>query len=1381
MAWHTIGRARLGRLLRRLVCRSHPSPHSAARHGGPRTPGLEPLEDRTLLTAWTAIAPGALLNGQTPGGQPSSGRISALAADPTNPSVLYVGAAGGGVWKTANAGTTWTPLTDGQSTLFMGALAVAPSNPNVLYAGTGEANNSGDSYYGRGVLKSTDGGSTWSLLANSLFNRRTISRVVIDPTNANTVYVAVSDFGENGLGGNTGIWKSTDGGVHWSNTSTALPSISTTDAFSDLVIDPTNPQVLYAAVGTPGGGNANGVYKTVNGGTTWSVAGNFPLGTADSTIRLALAPSAHLTLYAAVTDPVTGGLAKMLKSTDGGAHWTTLANTPDYLTASSDAGQGDYDSTLAVDPANPNVVYAGGSFDAGSMVESTDGGQTWADIYQGADGNGPHADHHAIGFDAAGRLLDGNDGGLWRLDNPTPGSVHWTDLNGNLDTIQDYSVALDPTDPNRLYGASQDNGTDLYTGAANGTIVAGGDGGTVLVDPGNPARLYHTYAREDDDFFERSDDGGTTWAQKTTGINPNDPSNFYVPVVVDPARPGRLLLGTNHVYETTNGGDQWTAIGGPGSPGWTTTATIDSVAVAPTDSKTIYVSAGGHILVTTDHGAHWAQRDPVASPSSLLNFAQILVDPTNAQTAYAVAANFASDTGGGHVWRTTNGGQTWTNITSNLPDLPTWSIALDAQAATLYVGDDSGVYYSRNLGSTWSSLGTGLPHAQVASLALSSNLGILAAGTHGRGVWEIAVHSPAAATHFGVTTSAASAVAGTAVGVTVTALDVSGGVASGYTGTVRFTSSDAQAGLPAAYTFTAADHGVHTFPAVIFRTAGPQTVTAADQAVGSVTGTGGPVFVSPAAVDHLGLTAPAGSAPDVPFSVTVTAQDAFNNTVPGYTGTVGFTSSDPKAVLPAAYTFTAADAGTHTFSGVSLHQPGPDTITAADQGGTVKPGTATVAVSGAVASLRLTGFTTTTAGAAGSVTVSALDSGGNPVPSYTGTVAFGSSDPQAGLPASYTFVPADNGVHTFTITLKTAGSQSLTVSDTGNAALTASLSGIAVSPAAAAALRVGVSPAQPTAGVAAGATVTAVDPYGNTATGYRGTVTFTSSDTKAALPPPYTFTAADAGVHTWNVTFNTAGSQSLGVADGGTPPLSGSTTLTVLPGSSPGVTESFDGTAVGALPAGWAQWSSTGQGAFAVTAAQSLSPPNGLAVTAASSSLAARAWVAAPQPADVQVSASVYLGTLIPAQVLARGTNLNGATASYYALAVARGPQVQLVRVVNGVATPLAQLSSATYVSGIWARVTLSVVGSQLQAQVYRPDKQQYLTAAGQWQAAPAWALSVTDTTLTGPGQVGLARPASYAGTVVLDDFAAAAAGGSQSGPGPRPAARTLRLAPRVS
>jgi photosystem II stability/assembly factor-like uncharacterized protein len=197
------------------------------------SPSVTPATGITLSTsAWTPIGPADLSDG-------SSGRLAGVAADPTNANILYVAAAGGGVWKTTNAGSSWTPLTDNQSTLFMGAIAVAPTNPSTIYAGTGEATNSSLSFYGRGVLKSTNGGTTWTLLGNSVFDRLVISKIAIDPTNANTVYAAVEDTGENGVSGNTGIWKSTDGGNTWIDTTS---NISTSDGYSDVDPDPSNLQ-----------------------------------------------------------------------------------------------------------------------------------------------------------------------------------------------------------------------------------------------------------------------------------------------------------------------------------------------------------------------------------------------------------------------------------------------------------------------------------------------------------------------------------------------------------------------------------------------------------------------------------------------------------------------------------------------------------------------------------------------------------------------------------------------------------------------------------------------------------------------------------------------------------------------------------------------------------------------------------------------------------------------------------------------------------------------------------------------------------------------------------------------------------------------------------
>ena len=722
-------------------------------------PCLELLEDRNLLspgitlstTSWTPIGPAPLVNGQDPGGFPSSGRIATVAADPTNANTIYIGAAGGGVWKTTDGGTTWSPLTDNQATLSMGAIAVAPSNPNIIYAGTGESNISLDCFYGRGILKSTDAGATWTLLTGNAgvneFDRRAIAKIVVDPTNANTVYAAVTVGIVNGILSTNGIYKSTDGGQTWTN-STAGITTAPCALCTDVVLDPTSPRTLYAAVGTFIGNAANGVYKSTDGGTTWSIAGNFPMGSGDGVIKVALAPSAPQTLFASISELGNSGngLLEMLKTTDGGTTWTALTKTPNYL-----GNQGSYDTSLAVDPSNANIVYAGGQNSSGNgqvakakgFIESTDGGNTWTDISSGAaNKSGPHTDDHAIAFDANGKLLNGNDGGIWRLDNPDPTNVVWTDLNGNLNTITFTGIALDPTNPSIAYGGSQDNGTDKFTGALGWTRVRTGDGGFVRVDQTHPNTVYSTYQHTVGGWFLRSDDGGTTWESLMNGINGNDTANFYVSYVMDPSNSSRLVLGTNRIYETTDRADHWSPISSPNVSGWNSSQPIGALGLPFGDPNTVYAFTNdAHLFVTTDHGNSWHQRDiPGLSPyiNALSPIAGIAVDPANEAVAYVVVDQFSGGPGG-HVFRTSDFGQHWTDISGNLPNTPTSAIVLDPRTNVLYVGTDIGVYASSNGGVLWAPFQTGMPNARVVDLELSPALNLLAAGTHGRGMWEISV------------------------------------------------------------------------------------------------------------------------------------------------------------------------------------------------------------------------------------------------------------------------------------------------------------------------------------------------------------------------------------------------------------------------------------------------------------------------------------------------------------------------------------------------------------------------------------------------------------------------------------------------------------------
>ncbi len=759
---------------------------------------MEYLEGRTLLS-WTPVGNAPILNGDTPGKQNVTGRITALAVNPADANTIYVGAAGGGVWRTTNGGTNWTSLTDTQPTLVTGALVVAPFNNGlIVFAGTGEANNAIDSYYGNGILRSADGGSTWTQLQGGpagLFYRDTVGKFVVQSNatttslNNVTVYAAVSGLGINGSSGNTGVWKSTDGGTTWADTtvSSTPNSIPIGVSISDLLVDPNNPNHLFAAAGMPYGpaGNLayNGVYETTNGGTNWTrrpfvdtTPNHTPIfgASVPGRITLAIVPGfGNPTLYAAVTNSSTQALAGIVRSTDSGATWTLLLNTPNYLD-----GQGFYDTTLAVDPNNAATLYAAGAGFisaggvSGSLIyRSTDSGTTWNDISRIANNdNGPHADHHAIGFAADGRLLVGTDGGIWRLNADST----WADLNGDLRVAQYVGIAVHPTNAATVYGGTQDNGTQRLANNS-WSLVEGGDGGYVRVDPVTPPTVYHEFAAVRDlfgnlltGFLRRSTDGGTTWNSITSGITLSDPSNFYIPYIIDPADHNHLLLGTNRLYESFNGGTTWAQSAVPLPLTLTGSTRIDAIGIGlipgtqtSPSYNIIYILSAGHVYVQsptfTPDGpvTEWRQR---SIPGVTDHLADIRVDPSRAYIAFVVRDRFdivapTITTAGqnyGRIFRTTDAGRTWVDIGEALPNLPANVAFLDAVTPAggtdprkaagnlfpLYLGNDTGAYTSVDEGQTWSRFDTGLPNVRVSGLEATADHTVLDAATYGRGVWQ---------------------------------------------------------------------------------------------------------------------------------------------------------------------------------------------------------------------------------------------------------------------------------------------------------------------------------------------------------------------------------------------------------------------------------------------------------------------------------------------------------------------------------------------------------------------------------------------------------------------------------------------------------------------
>jgi autotransporter-associated beta strand protein len=690
------------------------------------------LESRICLSVtlsnsvWTPIGPAGLNNG-------SSGRVTALAADPSNPNIYYAGAAGGGVWKTTDGGSSWEPLTDSQATLNTGAIAVAPNNPNVIYVGTGEADNSPLAYYGRGVLVSTNGGATWTLTGNTgtpNFNQRTISQIAVDPTNSQIAYVAVTAVGQNTGTNGTGIFKTTNGGTSWTNTTA---TISGTAPFTDIKIDPANSQHLLAAVG--GGVTPSGVYVSTNGGTSWvAQGGGLPTGTSLNWTRVAFAPSNSQVIYATFAN-TSGSLASAWITSNGGTSWTQLTATPNFLN-----GQGNYATTLIVDPKNPNIVYAGGGSGTNSFIETTNSGASWTDISTAITGTSPHSMHHAIAVDATGRVIDGNDGGVWRLDNSLPGAQAWTNITSNLQIGEMLGGALDPTNPtNNAFAGNQGNAVNQFTGGLVWTARDSSDSGAVRIDSATTPLTVYRQVPSSSSFgsggiFRKSTDGGVTWANATTGITTTDPQSTYDPFVVDPNNGNHVFFGTNRVYETTTAGGTWTPISTTNTNGWTTTSAIVALAVAPSATGTIYASAGGSLFSTTNDGAAWSSHTSIPAI-----FTNLFVDPSNSLICYGISSSFVSP----QIFKSTDGGGQWTNISGNLPaNVPAYSLALNTAANTMYLGTDNGVYATTNGGTSWAPFGTALPNVQVRDLQYYPSSSTLAAFTLGRGVFEISTSLP---------------------------------------------------------------------------------------------------------------------------------------------------------------------------------------------------------------------------------------------------------------------------------------------------------------------------------------------------------------------------------------------------------------------------------------------------------------------------------------------------------------------------------------------------------------------------------------------------------------------------------------------------------------
>lgn len=669
-----------------------PPPPGYIRITGEPVPGWKPSDMQRPAPSrnpWWQLGPRPIIDERWSGYDDASGRVVSIAPHPVDPDVVYIASASGGIWKTVDGGQLWEPLTDELPILNHGAVAVDPSNPDTVYAGTGEYTTQSQ---GDGLFRSTDGGQTWERIATTAQVGTTCTGVVVDPTDPQRIHVT----------GNAGYARTTDGGQTW--------SLLGGDC-SSLAVNPQDPNILYIAQ------YADGVYRSTNAGQSFTKLATLtgPM----SRIIITLAPSNPDVLYVALV--YGSSLRAMYRSADGGDTWSRLGNTPDFPYP-----QAWYDCCLAVDPLDENVVYAGGVFPTyavAGVIRSTDGGQSWTDITIDGQGGQLHPDMHWITFGPEHTLWVGNDGGVWKS---ADGGDTWINTNATLTVTQNYNIALHPTDPNRVMGGTQDNGTiERFDATADWPQVLSGDGGFMAYDQEFPERRYGTYV-----YLTVYRIDGDVWTD-ITGPWGADPKNFIAPLVMDPNDSSRLYGGTHRVWRTYNADTDadWVAI----SPDVAGGTTLNAIAVAPSDQNVIYTgSANGLVHVTLIGYWTWYNRSD-GLPSGEIS--DIYINPTAAGTAYVAFFN----TSGPRVLRTADYGVTWTDVTGTLPTgVAGRALEVDWRfdPPGLWLGSGSGVYWSYDHGQTWTKDGTDLPNVNIGDLQIDWARLTITAGTYGRGAWR---------------------------------------------------------------------------------------------------------------------------------------------------------------------------------------------------------------------------------------------------------------------------------------------------------------------------------------------------------------------------------------------------------------------------------------------------------------------------------------------------------------------------------------------------------------------------------------------------------------------------------------------------------------------
>jgi photosystem II stability/assembly factor-like uncharacterized protein len=658
----------------------------------------------------------------------TGGRFNCLAIHPTNTAIMYAGAASGGIFKTLDGGANWYPVFDDQPWLAISTIVLQPGNPDVIYAGTGDKNISITPFIGDGIYKSVDAGNTWTSIG--LADQRIISKIVIDPINTNNIYAAAMGLPFE-LNSDRGVYKSTDGGATWSS---SLFVNDSTGAI-DLLINPQNPQILYAATWNRIRNNHRtlvygpdaGIYKSDDGGTTWTLlGGGLPTGDI-SRIGLTMSGSDPDIVWAVYVDN-TLDIQGIYKTTDGGVSWNAI-NTPGFGIM---GGFGWYFGRIEVNPFNDNELW----LCAVNLYKTSDGGNNWTSV--GSFSN-PHVDNHDIIYKSPNNWVLATDGGIYET---SDGGNTWQDID-LIANNQFYRIANNPHNPGEYAGGVQDNGTNVGNSSNinNWNKILGADGFQIRYNPLDPAIVY---AETQNGNINVSTDGGLSFNDATFGIDGTDRRSWDMPYILNPDNPAELFTGTYRIYKNSTGpAVNWTAI----SPDLTDGVifgdrfhTITAVGQSKINNNRLLAgTSDANVWITLNGGTNW---NNITSGLPDQYVTSTHFSPNTLNLAYVTHSGYKENEFIPHLHKTIDNGVNWIDISGNLPQLAINDLqTYPGNDSILFVATDGGVYGTTDAGTTWNRIGNNMPSITVFDLDHDIFNNKLLAGSFARSMWSFPIDS----------------------------------------------------------------------------------------------------------------------------------------------------------------------------------------------------------------------------------------------------------------------------------------------------------------------------------------------------------------------------------------------------------------------------------------------------------------------------------------------------------------------------------------------------------------------------------------------------------------------------------------------------------------